>query len=243
MIPMNSTSTNIEKNLKPLIVAFGDSLTYGYGIKEEKDKWTFIIAEELGCKIINSGVCGNTSGEGLSRINEAVLKHKPDYVLINFGMNDHFMKSYNEPKATLGEFQNNIETIISLVKEIGAEPILITPNGFIEGNPGDGNMGGGATYYYRRHPAKRYEEVGGATKQLEAYCNKIKEIGKREDVSVIDINEASREEDLYSILISKKNSEEEDGVHINELGARFYADMIIAYFKSCKKSMLIKPSI
>jgi lysophospholipase L1-like esterase len=211
-----------------VIVGFGDSLTFGYGV-EEKDKWTTILEETLGCRVINAGVCGNTSSEGLARIEADVLKHHPDYVLINFGMNDHFIKAdgSKEPKVSINEFHQNLEKMISLIKEINAVPILVTPNKIIEGNKGDELGGGGATYYYRRHPYYLYKDIGGANAQLKKYCNKIMELGQKQDVLTVDLNTLCEAEALYSIIINLTNSKEDDGVHINKLGAKFYAQHLI----------------
>jgi lysophospholipase L1-like esterase len=213
------------------IVAFGDSLTYGHGIEEEK-KWTTLLARNLNCKVINSGICGNTSSQGLARIKEDVLEHKPDYVIINFCMNDHFILDNGTglPKVSLEDFEINIKTMIFLIKEIAAIPILVTPHRIIEGNAGDGR-GCGADHYYRRHPAHLYKEIGGANLQLRRYCDKVLEIGRVCNVLVIDINKASETQDLYSILINSSNSSEDDGVNLNEKGAKFYVEKITEVFQ------------
>lgn len=210
------------------IVAFGDSLTFGYGV-EETSRWTNLLQQALGCKLINSGVCGNTSTEGLARIKEDVLNHTPDYVILNFCMNDHFIKTdgTKETKVSLKEFEQNIMKMISLIKEIKAVPVLVTPNKVIEGDIGDEYGGGGATHYYRRHPYYLYKAIGGANALLKVYCNKIMELGAKYDIPTIDINTLCEGKDLYSITINSINSPEDDGVHINELGARFYAEHII----------------
>lgn len=220
-----------EKGYKTAkIVAFGDSLTFGYGITRKEDKWTNILSKELGCEVINAGVCGNTSSQGLERIHNDVLIHKPDYVIINFGMNDHFMVNRNDARVSLEGYRSNIINIIRLIREQGASPILVIPHRFVEGCAGNGNMGEGASYYYGRHPEKWYRSVGGALNQLNNYCEVIRELAGELKVPVIDINEKSKNEDLYSILITLENSSEEDGVHLNEKGARFYGNIIKEFF-------------
>jgi lysophospholipase L1-like esterase len=215
-----------DKNMT--IVAFGDSITFGYGV-EDRHRWTRLLEKELNCMLINSGVCGNTSSEGLARIKQDVLDHNPSYVIINFCMNDHFIKAdgSKETKVSLTKFEQNIEKMVVLIKAINAIPVLVTPNKVIEGNIGDEYGGGGATHYYRRHPYYLYKNVGGANALLKIYCNKIIELGEKHDVPTIDINSLCQVEDLYSITINSTNSSEDDGVHINELGAKFYAEHII----------------
>ncbi len=215
------------------IVAFGDSLTFGYGVDEE-NKWTNILARALGCRVINSGICGNTSSEGLCRIEEDVLKYRPDYVIINFGMNDHFIKTdgSKEAKVSLKKFEQNLEEMIYLIKENKSVPILVTPNKIIGGHIGDGNGGGGASHYYRRHPYCLYENLGGANAQLRLYCDIIIELGQKHGVLTIDINKLCESEDLYFIIVNNTNCSEDDGVHINKHGAEFYAQHHIEALKS-----------
>ncbi|WP_052447451.1 SGNH/GDSL hydrolase family protein [Clostridium polynesiense] len=220
----------ITKKHHPRIVAFGDSLTFGYGIEKEEDKWTSIIAKELNCEVINSGVSGHTSSQGLERIKKDVLEKNPDYVIINFGMNDHFMYDYGKARVPISDYENNIITIIDRVRKHGAVPVLVIPHVFIEGNPGDGNTSG-ADYYYSRHPEKYYRSIGGAVNQLNKYCEAAKKIADEYQVPLVDINSISKSMDLNTILITLENSSEDDGVHINEKGARLYADKIIEVFK------------
>ncbi|WP_315068002.1 hypothetical protein [uncultured Clostridium sp.] len=50
------------------IVAFGDSITAGEGIQAGYDNLTDIIKNRFNLELINSGVSGNTSTQGLERI-------------------------------------------------------------------------------------------------------------------------------------------------------------------------------
>ena len=74
-----------------VIVAFGDSLTAGYRTPRDKSYPAFLQREldrrGYAYSVINEGVSGNTSGNGLARI-ETVLRHKPDIVVVAFGGND-----------------------------------------------------------------------------------------------------------------------------------------------------------
>jgi lysophospholipase L1-like esterase len=77
-------------NLPPLAgktwLAFGDSLTSGYGAAEGHDYPT-LLGAKLGVKIINQGRPGETSQNGLARLDDAV-QTDPRVVLICFGGND-----------------------------------------------------------------------------------------------------------------------------------------------------------
>lgn len=77
-------------NLPPVAgttwVAFGDSLTSGYGAGEGHDYPT-LLGAKLGVKILNQGRPGETSQDGLARLDEAI-RLDPRVVLICFGGND-----------------------------------------------------------------------------------------------------------------------------------------------------------
>ena len=118
-------------------VGFGDSLTYGYGVL---DGVSFMdrLKKELPAnfsdkdwKIINSGINGDTTREGLRRIYRDVIDHAPDIVTILFGSNDSALNDYQHRAIT--EFEINIEEITKLIqKETKAKIIFITPPPLIE---------------------------------------------------------------------------------------------------------------
>lgn len=74
------------------VVILGDSLTEGYGVKQEAS-FPFLLQrkfEQLGRKdvqIVANGVSGSTSASGVSRV-KWIAKSKPDYVVIALGSND-----------------------------------------------------------------------------------------------------------------------------------------------------------
>jgi acyl-CoA thioesterase-1 len=76
---------------RPVIVAFGDSLSAGYGAEAGKSFPDFLQkdldAAGLHWHVVNAGVSGNTTTDGLYRVDE-VLAHKPRITIIEFGGND-----------------------------------------------------------------------------------------------------------------------------------------------------------
>ncbi|MDB5410695.1 MAG: acyl-CoA thioesterase [Rhodospirillales bacterium] len=94
----------------PRILAFGDSLTAGYGLPVDQ---AFPVrlearlkADGIDVEIINGGVSGDTTAGGLSRLDWA-LADKPDYVLLELGAND--MLRGIDPKVTEG----NLDKILA----------------------------------------------------------------------------------------------------------------------------------
>jgi lysophospholipase L1-like esterase len=73
---------------------------------------------------INGATGGDTTVQGLQRLQEKVLRQKPDLVLIGFGMNDHNRASFGVP---LDAFAANLRTMIHRIRaETGAEIVLFS---------------------------------------------------------------------------------------------------------------------
>jgi acyl-CoA thioesterase-1 len=95
------------------IICFGDSITMGYGVSAEYSYPTF-LAKMVSIPVINAGIDGDTSTEGLRRIKSDVLDNKPLLVIIEFGAND-FLK-----KVPFTETLKNTEEMIQKSQEVGA---------------------------------------------------------------------------------------------------------------------------
>ncbi len=95
------------------IICFGDSITFGYGA-EPQESYPSILAEISGLPVINAGIDGDTSAEGLERINKDVLSRNPVLVIIEFGGND-FLK-----KVPLEQTSDNIKKMIDVIYGKGA---------------------------------------------------------------------------------------------------------------------------
>jgi acyl-CoA thioesterase-1 len=83
-------SSNPVKNVddRPVIVAFGDSLTAGVAGKSYPDDLQDLLDQKgLRYRVDNQGVSGDTSTDGLARIDNVMADH-PSLVLLEFGGND-----------------------------------------------------------------------------------------------------------------------------------------------------------
>ena len=81
----------VTKIERPRIVAFGDSLTAGFGVSPD-DSYPAQLQERLddagyAYRVINAGVSGDTTAGGLRRLNW-VLKSRPEIVILELGAND-----------------------------------------------------------------------------------------------------------------------------------------------------------
>lgn len=104
-----------------VIVAFGDSLTAGYGTSAEKS-YPAVLAKLTGKTVINAGVSGETAVEAPRRL-EQVLAYHPQMVLIEFGAND-FMRSMSREAAV-----SAVATIVERVQSAGAIAVVVDTGG------------------------------------------------------------------------------------------------------------------
>ncbi|WP_414539988.1 SGNH/GDSL hydrolase family protein [Stenotrophomonas forensis] len=117
------------KNQTINIVAFGHSVPAGYAITPEvrkKDAYPRLLEDSLVDRyphavlnVITSGVGGENSTQGLSRIQSDVLDHHPRVVLIDFALNDR--------PLGVEAARGNLTNIVDVVRSAGACPVLLTP--------------------------------------------------------------------------------------------------------------------
>jgi len=97
------------------ILCFGDSITAGYGLDDSSDAYPAILQQKidslnLNYTVINSGLSGETSSGGRSRI-DWVLRQNVDIFLLELGANDGLRG------IPLTETRSNLQSIIETVKE------------------------------------------------------------------------------------------------------------------------------
>lgn len=84
----------VVKGPERLILAFGDSLYAGYGLRPGRSMpahvETLLRRNGINAKIINAGVSGDTTAAGRERLSFALdkLPRKPDLVMLGLGGND-----------------------------------------------------------------------------------------------------------------------------------------------------------
>ncbi len=100
------------------ILAFGDSLTYGTGTSRDK-AYPAVLAKLINHKVINAGVPGEISKNGLARLPDLIEKHQPDLIIICHGANDILRK------LDLSQTQNNIQQMINLARDNNSDAVII----------------------------------------------------------------------------------------------------------------------
>ena len=116
-----------ETNIQPLnpqdtILAFGDSLTYGYNA-EHSESYPAVLSHLTGYKVINEGVLGDTSVDGVKRLAPLLEDSNIKLMILCFGGNDLIQGLSKE------NLKNNLKTMIHMAKEKNIEVLLISvPN-------------------------------------------------------------------------------------------------------------------
>ena len=100
------------------IIAFGDSLTAGYGAQPGED-WPSRLSATLGTPIVNAGVSGDTTQSALARIEADVLARDPRIVIVGLGGNDFLSNTAIETTET------NLRTIVQRIEGSGAAVVLL----------------------------------------------------------------------------------------------------------------------
>jgi len=103
-----------------LIVAIGDSITYGFPYSPAYS-WVAKAAAKCNADILNQGICGETTTEMLARFEQDVVYRRPGIVIIMGGTNDAF--------AGIGEaeVEQNIRLMAELAAQHSIRPIIGLP--------------------------------------------------------------------------------------------------------------------
>lgn len=125
--PFKTVKNYPLKTDAPKIVAFGDSLTAGYGASKGNDYVT-VLSEKLGVPIVNKGKEGDTTTDALKRLPD-VEKEQPDVVLVYLGGNDFLRHIPTNVTFT------NLEKIISHLQEQGALVVVVGIRGGLLDDP------------------------------------------------------------------------------------------------------------
>lgn len=99
---------------KKVILAFGDSLTAGYGLDRNDALPVYLqrALEKAGqdhVQIVNAGVSGDTTAGGVTRLAWTLKRQNPDYVILALGGND--MLRAIDPTSTAQNLRKMMDTL------------------------------------------------------------------------------------------------------------------------------------
>jgi acyl-CoA thioesterase-1 len=160
-------------------------------------------------EIVNAGIGGNTTADGLKRMEADVLAHRPDLVTIMFGVNDAAMLSFPDfkpipgPRVPLAQYKKNLAEMIARARKAGARLLLMTPCPM-------GNK------YFNRHlePYRSHDH----NYMLRSYAQAVRELAQEVQVELLDVWARFMQEGMNELL--------PDGVHPNPRGHEVIASML-----------------
>lgn len=100
------------------VLILGDSLSYGTGASEGQD-YPALLAQSTGWNIINAGIPGDTSAQGLARLPELLEEHQPKLLMIVLGGNDFLQKQ------PIAQTEANLRAIVQSAKSQNIPSLLI----------------------------------------------------------------------------------------------------------------------
>jgi acyl-CoA thioesterase-1 len=118
-----------------IVLAFGDSLTFGTGAPRG-ESYPEVLSALIGHDVVSAGVPGERTADGLLRFADALETHRPRIVLLCMGGND--MLRQVDP----GDIEANLRQMIDAARERGIGVLLI-------GVPKPALFGGNAGFYQR----------------------------------------------------------------------------------------------
>ncbi len=101
-----------------VILAFGDSLTYGSGVGPEQS-YPAILEQLSGRRVVNAGVPGELTAGGLERLTDTLQEYRPQLLILCLGGNDMLRK-----KDT-AEIARNLEQMAAVSRAQGVPVLLL----------------------------------------------------------------------------------------------------------------------
>lgn len=118
-LPVCASGAGLPRLAKgAVILAFGDSLTFGTGAAPEVS-YPAVLERLVGRRVVNEGVPAEISGEGLERLPEVLKRVKPSLLILCHGAND-LLRFFD-----IGQTAGNLRAMIRLAQEKGTAVALV----------------------------------------------------------------------------------------------------------------------
>jgi lysophospholipase L1-like esterase len=101
-----------------VVLAFGDSLTYGTGAGED-ESYPAQLEQLIGRRVVAAGVPGEVTAQALARLPAMLDEHAPRLLLLCIGGND-FLRRLGNRQA-----EDNVRAMVKLARSRGVEVLLI----------------------------------------------------------------------------------------------------------------------
>lgn len=205
---------------KTKVIFFGDSITE-LGVKRDRyvgyilkmDSMLKLKQKDDQYELTGSGISGNKIYDLYLRMEDDVLSKNPDVVVVYVGVNDVWHKTLRGTGTDADKFEKFYQAILKKLKDKNIKAILCTPAVVGEkadySNPLDGD--------------------------LNLYSNIIRDIAKKNNLPLVDLRKK------YHDYLDKNNPDNKDkgiltydGVHMNNEGNQFLADIMWDAIKELK---------
>lgn len=215
------------------IYVWGDSIAKGIVMDEVRGRYRISkencltrLEKESGVEIHNFAVMGNTSAQGLERMN-AGMPNEGGVAVIEFGGNDcdlDWKAASEQPeiaqqgKVPLKLFGENLKKMIACARGAGMQPVLVTPPPLVAKRYFD--------WVSRGLNAERIFEYLGDVEHIyrwqERYALMIRNVAREENVRLLDVRDAFLAQPRMTDMICI------DGIHPNEKGHAMLFDLLSA---------------
>lgn len=188
-------------------------------------------ARGIEVEVINAGISNTTSRQALERLDSDVRRFDPDYVIIQFGINDSWIDASmgrTEPRLTLDEYADCLETIVAILRADGAKPILMTANPMRWSEMYGDELKGPALGF-------DFDDPRGMNRLLDVYSERVREIARDGKIPLVDVGARFEAYDrtpgqaIGDILLPN------DGIHPNDAGhaliAQWLTEVLLADLK------------
>lgn len=101
-----------------VVIVLGDSISAGYGLNPDS-AWVSHLGQTTGWQVINAGVSGDTTAQGLARLPSLLQEYRPTAVIVELGGND-MLRQVRE-----SDIAANLVAIIGAIRAEGARPVLL----------------------------------------------------------------------------------------------------------------------
>ena len=212
---------NNQKIIKLFI--FGDSICFGQLVSSHKT-WATRLAIALEALnsdqkrflVQNAGVNGNTTRQALERLQYDVTSHAPDYVLIQFGMNDcnYWESDRGLPRVSPAAFMANLEEIVRKCLGAGAKHCFINTNHLSSKGP------------FRHTAYKTYDQ---SNSEYNNFIRKAVSVMMEEmmPISLFDNEQVWQRHLAANPTIALGDLLHEDGIHLSDNGHHLYAKSLV----------------
>ncbi len=100
------------------IITFGDSLTYGYGA-DTKDSYPSVLSNISRHKVINAGLSGELSAQGLKRLPSVLKDSDAKLMILCHGGNDIIQRRSQK------ELKSNLKAMVKIAKDRDIQVLLV----------------------------------------------------------------------------------------------------------------------